>query len=140
MKAYVYAHRTLDTNELFYVGKGTGTRLTSKKNRNKHWRHIVGAHGFKAEILVSDLTDEQALAAEIKLIAQLNPKANYILGGDSGNTFAKKTKDEIKAIMSKRRINKEGLASYGFKGKTHSKETKKKITGRPKKQPTLNLI
>ena len=34
MTTYVYIHKRKDTNEIFYVGKGTGNRLNQKTSRN----------------------------------------------------------------------------------------------------------
>ena len=48
---YVYIHRKMDTGEIFYVGKGKGSRYKDSSSRNKHWKHIVNKHGFAYEII-----------------------------------------------------------------------------------------
>ena len=47
---YVYAHYTLDTNELFYIGKGKNSRFKSNSHRNKLWHKIVNKHGIKVHV------------------------------------------------------------------------------------------
>ena len=44
MKAYVYTHTRLDTNEVFYVGIGTQDnykRASRSHNRTNYWNNIV---------------------------------------------------------------------------------------------------
>ena len=65
---YIYQHRRLTDNSIFYVGKGKGDRFNSKKNRNKYWHFIVKKHGFKSEIIKNNLDEDLSLLAEIELI------------------------------------------------------------------------
>ena len=68
--AYVYRHIRLDKNEPFYIGIAkTDRRLISKQNRNKHWHNIVNKCGYEAEILIDDLTWDEACKKEIEFIA-----------------------------------------------------------------------
>jgi hypothetical protein len=48
---YVYAHRRLDTNEVFYIGKGSGRRASSKKSRPLRWQVIAEIAGYTIEYL-----------------------------------------------------------------------------------------
>jgi hypothetical protein len=82
--AYVYGHYRNDTNQLFYIGKGTGDRAWHTRRRNKYWNNIVKKHGFTVKILEDGLTEEQAFETEKKLIAQvgLENLANLTEGGD----------------------------------------------------------
>lgn len=57
---YIYAHRKLSDNTIFYIGKGSGYRAYSKKSRNKHWMNIVKKHGLNIEIVLINLTEDQA--------------------------------------------------------------------------------
>jgi hypothetical protein len=86
--AYVYVHKRLDTGLPFYVGKGSGNRATSKKDRNPHWHYIVAKAGYQSIIIQSGLTHKQALNAEKFTIATLRKVynlANLTDGGDGGN-------------------------------------------------------
>jgi hypothetical protein len=69
---YVYGHYTEDTNELFYVGKGKGSRhkQLSDKRRNLLWQNVAKKHGVKVEILHENLTEEEAFKIEIDLIKE----------------------------------------------------------------------
>lgn len=51
---YIYAHYTLDTNEIFYIGKGKGNRLGHKRGRSNLWKNIVNKHGYSKKILWVD--------------------------------------------------------------------------------------
>lgn len=82
---FVYQHRRADTDEVFYIGKGSRTplkkyvRAATTSKRNTHWRRIVAkAGGFVAEVLVDFFAEADALMFEQELIA-LHGRAN--LGG-----------------------------------------------------------
>ena len=84
---YVYAHKRLDTDEIFYIGKGSKNRAYSKNNRNNYWFNIVNKYGYEVEILHSELEELDAFNKEIELIKTLHPVANLTKGGEGGNTF-----------------------------------------------------
>lgn len=59
-KYYIYKHIRLDTNEIFYIGIGTSTKIKNpyerskqRYNRNKIWRSIVKRTDYKVEIIES---------------------------------------------------------------------------------------
>lgn len=81
-KYYVYAHYTVDTNELFYIGKGTSNRAYVKNKRSNYWKNIVKVHGFKVTILIDNLEESDAFIQEILAIKEFNPKANFTRGGE----------------------------------------------------------
>lgn len=85
-KFYVYAHYTLDTNELFYIGKGKNKRAFSTLGRNKYWHDIVQKHNFRVEILIDTLTEDRAFIQEILAIKEFQPRANFTKGGAGGYT------------------------------------------------------
>lgn len=63
---YVYYHKRLKDNSIFYVGKGKGKRAYSKSMRNVHWQNIVNKDiGFIVEIIKENLTNKTALELEI---------------------------------------------------------------------------
>lgn len=98
---YVYAHYTLDENELFYIGKGQGNRAYCKRGRNIYWQRIVKKYGYKVEILMDNLSEESALIQEFLGIKELNPKANLTKGGAGGNTTAFYTKEQLEKTKKK---------------------------------------
>jgi hypothetical protein len=66
---YTYAHYTADTNEIFYIGKGSRNRYRQLSNRNKWWHNKVNKHqGFVSKILAWWETETEALDHEKFLI------------------------------------------------------------------------
>ena len=125
--AYVYVHKRLDTGAPFYVGKGSGNRLTSHKDRNPHWRRIVAKVGFDATIMQSGLTHKQALNAEKFAIAALKKfyrLVNLTDGGDGGNGL----KGEAHPLFGKPRTKEtKQKISQSLKGVTTGGKAKKGI-------------
>ena len=117
MKYYIYFHFRLDTNQVFYIGKGCGNRLNQKTNRNKHWYNIVNKVGYRAEKIFIDLTEEQAFELEKKYIAIYKDLlCNLTDGGDQppSQLGKKQSKETIE-----KRIGK-------VKGRKNTEESKKK--------------
>ena len=111
---YVYAHYTLDTNELFYIGVGVGYRGWSLFGRNDLWKNIEKKHGRRVEILVDGFTDRNlAVKKEIELQQLHKPRACFVYG------------DQHAAIVSEETRAKLSKANTG---KKHSEETKKKLS------------
>lgn len=72
---YVYEYYVLDTNEVFYVGKGCGKRAYSGK-RNKFCEDMKKTHNWKCRIVCSGLAEKEALSVERQLIARYRKKEN----------------------------------------------------------------
>lgn len=79
---YVYCHRRKDTGEIFYIGRGTGTRLKSSDTRNTKWLSIVESHGFESEILWDGLTFAESCDIEQMYIDLLADEITNV--GNSG--------------------------------------------------------
>ena len=74
MKAYVYTHTRLDTNEIFYVGIGTQDnykRASRSHNRTNYWNNIVKNAGWRVDIVFDNLSWEDACKKEIELIKNM---------------------------------------------------------------------
>ena len=104
---YVYLHLTEDTNEVFYVGKGKGSRAYKLSGRNKFWHNVVNKHGFVVKIIEENLTEEQSILLEQKLINEYGRRnlgtgklVNLTDGGEgvSGKIYT----DEERELMSSR--------------------------------------
>lgn len=84
---YVYLHKRKDTDEVFYVGKGSGNRAKNTK-RNRYWKRIAKKAGYTVEIVSKNLSEELAYQIEETLITlyKVNnlAKANISLGGAGG--------------------------------------------------------
>ena len=117
----VYAHTKPD-NTIFYIGKGLKRRSRETRLRNKHWQNVVNKYGYKIVILADNLTNEQALAEEILLIAhfkKFNSLTNITLGGEGmvGYKMPQSSKDKIRAT-------KWGNKNPNFKGEIVAKNIK----------------
>jgi len=129
MTFYIYQHRKADTNEIFYVGKGKGTRLNQSKGRNQYWHCVVAKHGFVAEYIAQNLDEELAFLAEMEAIDVYRRRGiklvNVTDGGEgaSGYKHTAKHKANLKG-------NKNGATSWGmtFKNKKHTEESRQKMS------------
>jgi hypothetical protein len=66
---YVYVHRKLSDNSIFYVGKGCNGRCRSDNPRNLFWwRVVIEENGFAPYIVESNLTEREAFDKELSLI------------------------------------------------------------------------
>lgn len=98
---YVYAHFRASTKTCFYIGKGSGDRITTKDNRNFIWHRTVDKHGFIAVKLKEFATDEEAYEFEKKTIGVYRKCGHKLVNltdggkGPSGYHFT----DEIRAKM-----------------------------------------
>ena len=123
MKAYLYTHTRLDTNEVFYVGIGTQDnyiRASRSHNRTNYWNNVVKRCGWKVDILYDNLSWEDACKKEKELIAfygridlGTGTLVNLTDGGEG--TLGHKHTEETKEKMSKTR-----------KGRKYSEEHKLK--------------
>ena len=70
---YVYIYWRLDINEPFYVGMGHNNRWKELKkyNRNKYFMRIANKHPIVCDIVIDNLTEEQAHGIECWLINEL---------------------------------------------------------------------
>jgi len=108
--AYVYQHKRLDIDEIFYVGIGDGAdykRAYSKKGRTKWWKNIVSKCDYKVEILKDNLTWEDACKKEKYYIKKYGRSVdggklvNITEGGDGfKSNHTKETKDRISNTLS----------------------------------------
>lgn len=111
-KFYCYAHRTADTNHVFYIGKGHGNRAYSKQ-RSKYWHNKANKHGHIVEIIASNLTERQAFDMEREFISFYGRDrfVNLTDGGEgaSGSIKSQDTKDKIgKANKGRKRPDMTG--------------------------------
>ena len=140
---YVYLHVKEDDGTVFYVGKGTKLRWCVSNSRTLHWKNTASKHGVICHIVAHNLTAEEALILEKKLIASYGRQdqktgclVNLTDGGDgvvnyvwteehrkkiSEAGMGRKHTDEFKQMVSKLHT-----------GKVLSEETKAKISAKRK--------
>jgi hypothetical protein len=139
--AYLYRHIRLDKNEPFYIGIGTSKYYSRayRKNRNNLWHKITDKTNYETEILLDNLTWDDACEKEkefIKLYGRINLNngilANLTDGGEGALNFV--ISDEHRKIVAeanRKRIFTEKdrkNISLRHKGRKHSLETKNKIS------------
>lgn len=102
---YVYVHRRLSDNKIFYVGKGKNKRAFEKSDRNSKWTNIANAHGFKVEFAVAHMEELDALKLEQDMIAWFGKEnlANVTDGGEgfSGYSYMLNMTEAEKEVWSK---------------------------------------
>lgn len=135
-KFYVYEWFIVDSNEIFYVGKGTGKRKTELHNRSKYFKSIHSKYICDVRIICDNLTDEEACIKEVERIAELKSigqaKCNFTNGGtgwSSGElnpTVLNPHYGESNGMYTQN-IDFKG-ENNPFYGKQHTIETKLKIS------------
>ena len=155
----VYQHKKATDNQIFYIGiaKNGTNRSYSKRNRNRHWHHVVNKHGYNVETVSENCTHAEAVQIEQYLIAYYGRISqntgclvNITAGGEgingfkfseisrekmsiarTGIKFSEERNAKISAAMKgkKRTFSDEHKAkiSAAMKGKTLSEETKAKM-------------
>jgi hypothetical protein len=100
---YVYVHRRLSDNTVFYVGKGKDNRAWSKSRRNKFWTSTVEKHGISVELIFQGLDEKTAFQCEIDTILEFkyfgHKLCNMTAGGEGSSGLI--TSDETKLKIAK---------------------------------------
>ena len=111
-KFCVYFHFNKKTDEVFYVGIGTGYRAKRFSQRNDIWHRIVEKYGFYYKIIHENLTWDEACGYEKKYISEFGRRnnktgqlANMTDGGDGTpgckwNVGKKRTKEQRERISN----------------------------------------
>jgi group I intron endonuclease len=125
-------HIRKDSNQPFYIGKGSGNRAYWAHGRNKHWSHIAKKHGFDVAILANWASEKDAFEHEKFLIWCFKDMGaslvNLTDGGDgpAGQKFTAEQKEKMSVVHKELYAN--GYQSpKGMLGKKHSEETKQKM-------------
>lgn len=125
MRCYIYLHRRLDNNEVFYVGRGTVSHKSSgnhhkntfrrayvKHTHNKHWLRITEKTPWIVEIIEDNLSWEKSLEMEIHYIKLYGRKninegclVNFTNGGEG--TLGFKPSELSKETQRKRMLSEQ---------------------------------
>jgi hypothetical protein len=129
---YVYRHIRLDSNTPFYIGIGSDElyeRSTSVNSRNKYWKHITNKVQYRVEIMLEDLTWEEACEKEREFIALYGRKdlgtgqlVNMTDGGEGFVNASIESRNKISKANKGRVAWNKGLTGY-----VHSEATKEKM-------------
>jgi len=124
---YIYQHRSADTNQIFYVGKGKDKRFCDKNKRGRYWKFYVEKHGFVPEVIKADMDEELAFLAEMECIDAYKKRGieliNLTDGGEGCSGYSMKHSEEQKAKWSR---DRKGIPSPR-KGVKLDDSTKEKI-------------
>ena len=102
---YAYEHIRIDTNQIFYVGKGSGDRLNVTQNRNKHWNSVVKkAGGFFARKTIEDVDEEFIFLVESETIDILKKRGVKLTNLTSGGEGSANPSEETRQKMSECRL------------------------------------
>jgi hypothetical protein len=140
--AYVYRHIRLDKNEPFYIGIGSSeyyNRAYRNKNRTDLWKRISVKGGYEVEILLDNLTWDEACEKEkefISLYGRIDLKtgclANMTDGGDGAINaiISKEHREKVAEANRKRVFTKEDRKNISIRhtGRVKSEESKKKLS------------
>jgi len=132
---YIYLHKTKDEGVPFYIGKGYGKRAYVKSHRSKFWKRIVAKHGYIIELVEENLTEQEALLAEVNWIKKFGRRdlntgtlVNFTDGGEGtvGRKVSEKTKAAVadsnrKRVASDINRQKTGSLYKGKFGKEHNR-------------------
>lgn len=133
---YVYRHRRLDTNEIFYVGIGKSKKLRrayTKHNRNKYWTKIALTKKYRVEILCEGITKEYACELEQLLVLEygrVDKKTGTLVNMTKGGETTDYIRTpEIIEKYKQARLESTNPNHVKFrKGEERSQETKDKIS------------
>lgn len=84
-KHYAYLWFNVDTNEIFYIGIGTGDRMFHLKQRSNKFKEYYNNNNCDVKVYKSGLTQDEARQLERELIAKYKPCCNQTKGGERTN-------------------------------------------------------
>lgn len=91
---YIYFWFNVQTNEVFYVGLGTGDRRFQTKQRSDLFKQYYEENGCAVRLVRTGLSEDEARQLEREYIAELNPCCNQTKGGERTN--GKKISESLK--------------------------------------------
>lgn len=124
---YVYKWTRLDTNQVFYIGKGHGNRYKDRSMRNRYFNNVVnkvGMDNILIEIIEDNLDEETSFKREIYYIDKYkslgHKLTNMTSGGEGSSDWYK--------FLSEEEKERHKEVSKSFTGRHHTEETKKKMS------------
>lgn len=134
---YVYIHIRPSTGTPFYIGKGNGSRVYTHAGRSSHWQRIVKKEGGRRIQFITENVDEElAFLIEVEAIDQYRRLGIKIINktdGGEGCCGYKMTPEQSARISEAKRGNTFNL------GRTHSEETRRKMSEFQSQRPKRTL-
>lgn len=132
-KYYVYEWFDIETNIIFYVGKGTGHRMYNTSGRNKYFKRYIKTHKCDVRKIKEFDLETEALEYEKIHIAELKKEqmcfCNFDEGGRNGGrafgecngmyhkTHSAEVRQRLSTINSDGRHKGENNSQYGISPK-----------------------
>lgn len=130
MDFYVYLHRRATDGRVFYVGKGSGKRAHTRKNRNPHWHRTVLKHGFTVEFIQTGMLEWWALEMERELVTFYG-RANLTNLTDGGEGAPNPSEETRRIMSAKGKLRKPSMLGVPMR-----EETKRKLSLANKGHPS----
>jgi len=87
---YVYGHRLVETEEVFYIGFGDGDKLNSKEGRTFKWQQVAAEGEWESFIMLKDIKSEKrAYETCLFMRRSMVPRSNQRSFEIGTNTSAK---------------------------------------------------
>ena len=139
--AYIYRHIRKDTQEVFYIGIGSDKNYGRSKNkikRNSHWKSIVKITDYEVEIIMDEITWDEACRKEKEFIALYGRRdlnkgtlTNMTDGGDGRykSNHSEETKRKLSLLNKGKKLSQQTKIKIGLasKGKVYSNEMRTKM-------------
>lgn len=131
---YVYEYFIVETDEVFYVGKGRKNRYCELHNRNTYFNNIMDKYNCDVRLIHEELTNKEACLKEKETIKKKwdigQAKCNFTAGG-TGFSEGKLNPRVLNPLIGE--LNHfYGVRMVGgqnpFYGRKHTEETKQKIS------------
>ena len=141
---YVYEWYNIDTNEVFYVGKGCKNRYKNKTDRNKWFIEYINNNNLDSRIVKSNLTEEEAFSFEKQLTEyykNLNQCNCNLIDGEYGG-YSKTWSKEMREYFSQYNPMKSEKQKERMKNCNPMKnpEIAKKVSEKNKRPIIINNI
>ena len=142
MRCYIYLHKRLDKNEIFYIGRGTVSDKSSgkcdantysrayvKHVHNRHWLRITNKTKWSVEILDDYLTWNESIELEKKYIKQHGRKdlnegtlVNFTDGGEGslGYTHSSESRRKMSEKSRGRIVSEENKMKIRYRMKENN--------------------
>ena len=131
---YTYAHYKPD-GAIFYIGKGQRRRAWDIISRSKKWKQALQEFGgHKVQVLACWETEQEAFEHEIFLIACFRDMGVELINVSKGGYGASgyRHREDTLALFKESRKGQ----GNSFFGRSHSKDTKQKISEAKKVKPS----
>lgn len=124
-KYYVYLHRTISKDGVFYVGSGCGKRAQSSAGRSIPWRDVTENNPWYFTLVKENLSKSEARTLELQLIKHYNPLGNV----RKVSIESKEFDNDLEYILTTFEYNEDSPSGLVYKRDSKMKGRKIKLKG-----------